>query len=237
MASDLLIGSHLSKEKLIEEQQSLLDKELLDYVDKLEVMHDELASFRHDYINVLFTLDEGVRTRDIKQIEEIYYKVITPTSKLINNRELDLVKLSQVNILEVKSLLSVKLIDAQQRGIQVMIDIPKPVEKIAMPMIDFIRIISILVDNAIEATINTEAKVFQLAFFEVKENQYFIVRNSSEQKMVDLEEIYEKSYSSKEGNLGYGLHSLKRMVDKATNVTLETSLKDSLFTQTIIIKK
>lgn len=52
---------------------------------KLEIMHDELASFRHDYINVLLALDEGVRSKNLKQIEQIYYEVIAPTAKLINN--------------------------------------------------------------------------------------------------------------------------------------------------------
>lgn len=233
----VLIGSHLTKERLLEEQQDRLDQELLDYVEKLEIMHDELASFRHDYVNVLLTLDEGVRTKDIQQIEQIYHEVIAPTSKLINNRELDIIKLSHIHMPEVKSLLSVKLIDAQRKNIQVMIDIPKPIEEIAMSMVDFIRIISILVDNAIEEAAHSKDKIVQLAFFEMEEKQYFIVGNSSKQGVIDLEKIYEKHYSSKAKTRGYGLYSLKHMVDKTPNVTLETSFKDALFTQTIIIKK
>lgn len=233
----VLIGSHLTKERLLEEQQVRLDNELLDYVEKLEIMHDELASFRHDYVNVLLTLDEGVRTKDIVQIEQIYNEIIAPTSKLINNRELDIIKLSHIYIPEVKSLLSVKLIDAQQKNIQVMVDIPKPIEEIAMSMVDFIRIISILVDNGMEEAVHSKDKIVQLAFFEIEEKQYFIVRNSSDQRVIDLKQIYEKRYSRKAKTRGYGLYSLKYMVDKIPNVTLETSFKDSLFTQTIIIKK
>lgn len=233
----VLIGSHLTKERLLEEQQNHLDQELLDYVEKLEIMHEELASFRHDYINVLLTLDEGVRTKDLQQIEQIYEEVIAPTSKVINNRELDIVKLSHIHIPEVKSLLSVKLIAAQRQNIQVMIDIPKPVEEIVLPKVDFIRMISILIDNGIEEASYRKDKILQLALFEVEENQYFIVRNRSEQEKINLEKIYQKRYSSKKGVRGYGLYSLKHMIDQTANVTLETSLKDSFFTQTIIMKK
>lgn len=233
----VLIGSHLTKERLLEEQQDRSDKELLDYVEKLEIMHDELASFRHDYVNVLLTLDEGVRTKDIIQVEQIYNEVIAPTSKLINNQELDIIKLSNIHIQEVKSLLSVKLIDAQRKNIQVMIDIPKPIEGIDMSMVDFIRIISILVDNGVEEANRSKDKIIQLSFFEMAKKQYFIVRNSSEQRVIDLEIIYEKLYSSKSETRGYGLYSLKNMIDKTPNATLETSFKDSLFTQSIIIKK
>src|SRR5690625_358265 len=233
----VIIGSHLTKERLVEKQQDHLDKELLDYVERLEIMHDELASFRHDYVNVLLTLDEGVRTKDIVQIEQIYNEVIAPTSKLINNRELDIIKLSHIHIPEVKSLLSVKLIAAQRQNIQVLIDIPKPIEQIAMSLIHFIRIISILADNRIEETVPINAKIIKLAFFEMGEEQYFIVRNSSEQRAIDLEQIYEKRYSSKAKTRGYGLYSLKHLIDKTAHATLETSFQDSLFTQTIIVKK
>ena len=233
----VLIGSHLTKERILEEQQERLDKELLDYVGKLELMHDELASFRHDYINVLLALDEGVRTKNIKQIEQIYQDVIAPTSKLINNRELEIVKLSRIIVPEIKSTLSVKVIAAKQQQVKVMIDIPETIEEIAMPIISFLRAISILVDNAIEEAVLSTEKSLQLAFFEIEEQQYFIVKNSSRHEKIDLQKIYEKRYSSKEKNEGYGLFSLKRIIDKTENATLETAFTAPYFTQTLILKK
>lgn len=233
----VLIGFHLTKDRLIEEQQEELDRALLDYVNKLEVMHDELANFRHDYINLLLTLDEGIRKEDINQVKQIYHDVIAPTSELISHHELDIIKLSHVYIHEIKSVLSAKVIDAQQKSLHVMIDIPKPIEKIAMPMVNFIRIISILIDNAVEEAIKTEEKSLQIAFFEQEDKQYFIIRNSTRQEKINLEQIYQKDYSSKEMHDGYGLYSLKHIIDKATNVTLETSLNDFLFTQTVTIKR
>lgn len=233
----VLIGSHLTKERLLESHQDRLDEELLDYVQKLEKMYDELASFRHDYMNVLLTLDEGVRTKDIVQIEQIYHEVVAPTSILINNRELDIVKLSHIHIPEVKSMLSVKLITAQQHHIQVMADVPEPIEKTFIPMIDFIRIISILVDNGIEEAVHSKDKIVQLSFFEWEESQYFVVRNSYVDREIDLEQLYEKRYSTKKENRGYGLYSLKHLIDQTPHATLETSFTASYFTQTIIIKK
>jgi len=233
----VLIGAHLTKERLLKEQQDHLDQELLDYVEKLEIMHDKLAAFRHDYINILLTLDEGVRTKNLLQIEQIYHEVIAPTSELINHRELDIVKLSHIRVPEVKSLLSVKLIAAERQHIQVTIDIPKEIEKIALPKVHFIRMISILMDNGIEEAVHSEAKILQLAFFEIEANQYFIVRNSSEHGTIDLEQLYDKSYSSKKGVRGYGLYALKKLLDQHHHVTLETSFEDSFFTQTLMMKK
>jgi two-component system sensor histidine kinase AgrC len=109
----VLLSSHLAKEKLVEEHEKRLDKELLEYVEKLESMHDELASFRHDYINVLLALEAGIRTKNVNEIEQVYYDVITPTLKLINDHELDIAKLSRIHIPEVKSVLRAKVGTAQ----------------------------------------------------------------------------------------------------------------------------
>lgn len=233
----ILVGSHLGKERLLDEQQKHLDQALLDYVEKLELTHDELASFRHDYVNVLLSLNAGVRNKDLKQIEQVYDDVVAPTSKLINDHELDIVKLSHVTIPEVKSVLSVKVISAQQQHIKVMIDIPQTIEEIAVSIVDFIRVISVLLDNAIEAAVHSEDQVLHVSFFEMNGSQHFIVKNSSPYKDIDLQQIYNKSYSSKEENRGYGLFSLKRMIDKMPHVTLETSFAAPYFTQTLTLKK
>ncbi|WP_102693575.1 GHKL domain-containing protein [Rummeliibacillus pycnus] len=233
----VLIGSHLAKGKLLEEQQERLDKELLNYVEKLELMHDELATFRHDYMNVLLALEEAVRAKNLEQIEQVYNDVLAPTSKLINNHKLEIVKLSRVTIPEVKSVLSVKMISAQQQQLKVMVDIPETIEEIAMPIVNFIRAISVILDNAIEEAVCSKDKVLQFAFFEMEKSQYFIVCNSCKHKVINLQQIYKKRYSSKEGNRGYGLFSLKRIIDNTTYATLETTFEAPYFTQTLILKK
>ena len=67
------------------------------------------ASFRHDYMNVLLSLEEGIRTKNVKEIEQVYYDVVAPTLKHINDHELDIAKLSRVQIPEVRSVLERKL--------------------------------------------------------------------------------------------------------------------------------
>jgi len=232
-----LISSHLAKEQLIEEQQQKLDHELLNYVEKLEVLHDELASFRHDYINLLLSLDDGIRTKNMTQIEQVYRDTIAPTSQSINDKEFELVKLSRITIPEVKSVISVKVITAQQHNIAVLIDIPEKIDTIAMPLVKFIRMISIILDNAIEEAAKSDKRSIQIAFFEVDDTQRFIVQNSSSHKQLDLQKIYEKQYSDKGERRGYGLFSLKRMIDKAPNAMLETAFSYPIFTQIIALKK
>lgn len=232
-----VMSFHLAKQKMVGEHQRDLDEALFDYVESLERTHDELAGFRHDYMNVLLSLDEGVRTKDMKQIERVYFDVIAPTSKVINHQELDIVKLSAVQIPELKSMLSVKVIAAQQQRVEVMIDIPKAITDVAVPLVDYIRMVSILLDNALEGVVRTKERKMQIAFFEMADQQYFVVRNSSLAEKVDMQALFEKGYSTKGDQRGVGLFSLRRMVEKMDHVTLETVCKDGYFSQTLVSKK
>lgn len=233
----ILFAWHLSKAKMAEEHEKKLEKARLDYVEKLEQLHDELASFRHDYMNILLSLDEAIRTKNMQQIERVYQDVIAPTSKVINDQEIEIVKLARIQVPEVKSVLTVKVLAAQQQQLNVMLDIPETIESIAMPTTDFIRVVSILIDNAIEEAVQSTERMLHFAMFEINLNQYVVIRNSCKHETIDLEKIYEKSYSSKQENEGYGLFSLKRIIDKTTNATLETTFTAPYFTQTLVLKK
>lgn len=234
----VIIASHVMKENLVQKQQEHLDEALLDYVDRLEALHDELANFRHDYINILLTLDESIRTKNLNQIEQTYYGVIAPTKDLMTNRELDIVKLANVKQAEVKSVLSVKVFEAQQENVQMLIDIPHPIAQMPVAPVKLIRIISILLDNAIEAAARSDERKIKLAFFEKDEEVYFILQNSTDEEEINLHTIYKKHYStSGQQERGYGLHSLQQLIQEMKKATLETSFERGVFSQILKIKR
>lgn len=233
----VIIGSHLAKERLLQDQQEQLDKEMLNYVEKLELAHEELASFRHDYINILTSLDEGIRTSNLEEIKKVYKNTIAPTAKVMTNQELDITKLSNILIPEVKSVLSVKITVAHQQHVNVLIDLVKPIKSLPLPHIAFIRMITILLDNAIEEAALSKEKMLQIALFELDGCLYFVVKNSCLSTAIDIQEMFQKRYSRKGKNRGYGLFSLKRIIEKQENVSLETTFTAPYFTQTLIIKQ
>lgn len=231
------ISVYMSKERLIEEHEMMLQSQLIDYVNKLELMHDDLATFRHDYMNLLLSLEEGIRTKNIEQIEQIYDNTIAPTTAIINDQQLELVKLSRVKIPEIKSVLSVKIVTAQHKQLQVSVDIPHDIRHVYIPTNDFIRMISILIDNATEEASKSTNKLIQIALFETDpETQYCVVKNSTDAEALDLQSMYNKSYSTKGEQRGYGLFSIKRLLGQHANMTLSTSLESQMFTQTVLLK-
>lgn len=225
-----------SRAQLIEQHEKKMHEQLMDYVTKLEFMHDELATFRHDYMNLLLSMEEAVRTEDMEQIKQIYEGTIAPTTAIVNHHQLELTKLSRVMIPEVKAVLSVKILTAQQNKLTVTVDIPEPIEQLYMPTEAFIRIVSILMDNAIEAAEKTTERRVCIALFTVDGTQYCIVKNSMDTTPLALDELYEKNYSTKGLERGLGLYSIKRITNQYPNSTLSTAVEQQAFEQKLIMK-
>ena len=233
----LLISRQMYKDRRDAEERQLLDKELLAYIEELEKIHDEFISFRHDYLGVLQTLDEGVRLQDMGLVSKVYQDTVAPTSERLRLREYDLLKLSRVAVPEVKSVIGIQLMKAYQRDLHVLVDIPTVVETIWMPVADFVRILTILVDNAIEEAAVSEEKRLELALFATDDTQYVIIRNSSRPFSGELSTLYVKHESGKGRGRGIGLYSLKRILERLPHATLQTDVQHSQFSQQLQIKR
>ena len=229
------INTYVSKKKLIKQHEQTMYEQLTEYVGKLEVMHDELATFRHDYLNILLSLEESIRNNDLQQVKQIYYQTVEPTSQMINHQQLELTKLSSIQIPELKSILSMKVLTAQRLQLTVNLDIPQTFSKVPMSMDQYIRVITILIDNAIEEAAKSQLKLLQISLFEVDQYSYFIIKNSISTSEINLEQLYSKEYSTKGTNRGYGLYSVKRILNHHPNVMLNTSILENMFTQELLI--
>lgn len=231
----LVIKTYLEKQRLIEKHEQTEYEQLMTYVEKLEFLHDELAAFRHDYTNLLLSLEQAIEKEDMAQVQRIYASTIAPTVSQVNMQQLELTKLAKVEQPALKSLLSVKVLAAQRQSIAVYLDIPQPITSMALRSDDLIRIVSVLIDNAIEAAAISEEKVLQIALFNMNEAQYIVVKNSIQQKL-SLQPLYEKNVSTKGKQRGLGLYSVQRMLKKYSNATLSTKVDATYFTQELIIK-
>lgn len=231
----LLIGLRRTDNQKLLSQKEAADQDFLDYVQKLEESYNELATFRHDYQNILLSLDEGIQQNDLPVIKQIYHDVIRPSKENLQEHTENIERVQQVKIVEVRSLLRVKLIQAQAQGIQVLLDIPSEVETIAVETVPLLRLISILLDNGIEACVHSEDKQLIVSCFYTDEACHFIVQNSFSDEAIDLKAIFQRGVTTKKKGRGVGLYSLKRLLDANPNLTLITSCEGQFVTQELII--
>ena len=103
---------------------------LKDYTNSLEKVYTDMRKFRHDYINILSSIVGYIEDNDMEGLEEHFYKNIMPLGEGIKNNNFRIGLLKNIEIVELKGLLSSKIIGAQGKGIDVFIDISEKINYI-----------------------------------------------------------------------------------------------------------
>ena len=210
-------------------QKALQD--LQDYTHNLENMYNSLRSFRHDYVNILLSLSGYIDNGDMDELKEFFDNRIFPTKNLIDQGDYKLNQLGNIGVLEIKSLLSAKMIYAHESGIDVTIDIPDRVDRFPIDTVDLARILGIFSDNAIEATLETKQPQIGLNIIQNPAGVSIIISNLFQDNGLTLHRLEQKGFSTKTGHQGIGLSNARKIIGSYDNVLLETTIQHDCFIQ------
>ena len=223
--------SYLEQIQTEAKQKAMQD--LQDYTRNLEAMYNSLHSFKHDYVNILLSLSGYIEDGDMDRLKDFFESKIFPTKNLITGEDYKLNQLSNISVLEIKSLLSAKMIYAHESGIDITIDIPDKVESFLIDTVDLARILGNFLDNAIEATLETEQPQIGLNIIQNKTGVSIIISNRFRDNGLMLHKLKQKGFSTKIGHQGIGLGNAQKIISSYDNVLLETTMKCDYFTQHI----
>lgn len=231
--------------KFQKSQLELLKNQQLDqlsqYANQVESLYFDIRNIRHDFVNIIKSLDHSIQENNIEEIRRIYDTVIKQVGGSLQNHRFDLVRLSNIKVDALKSLIATKIIEAQQKEIQINTEILFPLNDLYIDLLDYIRIVSIFLDNAIESSEGLiGSKEINLAIIvdESKKKHTLIIENQySKNNSLDIDKIYVKGFSTKGSNRGLGLTIVKDLVAKYPNTTLETEVRDGMFKQQIIFSE
>lgn len=196
----------------------------------LKEMQDELHGFRHDFSNIMCTIGGYVQVKDIYGLTK-YYSQIQKDVVKINN--LGALNSEVINNPAIFILISSKYSKALELGINMNINVFLDLNKLNMKIYEFTRVLGILLDNAIEAAKDCDEKIINIEIRkESKRNrQLLLIENTYSNKNVDTEKIFEKKYSTKEGNSGLGLWEVRKILSRNSNLNLFTTKDNNYFTQ------
>ncbi len=206
-------------------------QDLQDYTQNLENMYNSLRSFKHDYVNILLSLSGYIENGNLQELKIFYENKIFPTKNLIDQGDYKLNQLSNIGVLEIKSLLSAKMIYAHESGIDVTIDIPDRVDSFSIDTVDLARILGIFLDNAMEATLETEQPQIGLNIIQNEAGVSIIISNHFQDNGAALHKLKQKGFSTKTGHSGIGLSNAQKIIRSYDNVLLETTMQCGCFTQ------
>ena len=223
------------KESRIKAKQMQFEA-IQEYTMNLETLYMDMRKFRHDYINILSSISAFLDEKDIYGLEKYFYKHIYPLDSAIEKKNFKLGLLKNIKIMELKGLLSAKLIRAQELDLNVNIDIVEPIENISMDIVDLIRVLGILLDNAIEAAIESDEKRVEIGIIKKKNSIIIVVLNSYKDNIPPIHQIFIEGFSTKGENRGLGLNNMKSIINQYENIVLDTSIQSKSFVQCLSIK-
>ena len=107
--------------------------------------------FKHDYNNILSSIEMYIENKDNAGLKDFYFSFIQPTRVALEKNFSALADLNQVHVPEIKSILTNKLFHAQNLGIHTTFICKETLSDVHFPSLDLVRVLGILLDNAIEA--------------------------------------------------------------------------------------
>ena len=102
---------------------------------------------------------------------------------------------------------------------------------------DFGRIIGVFLDNAIEASSETEKKQLGIEAYITLESEFKLIISNNFNNQIEETRIGKEKISTKGKNRGYGLLLVKQLVEKNNIFEIKTEIKEDLYIQTIVVKK
>ncbi|MBM7635212.1 GHKL domain-containing protein [Streptococcus saliviloxodontae] len=208
------------------------------YNHHIEELYVEIDQFKQSYEASITGLKDDIDSGDLNRIKHSYEEVVGKDERYFNNsQQFELTRLVNIESSAVKSLLSAKLIEMQNLGITFYLELPDYISRIAFPELDFLIILSVFCDNAIEETKHIEGGYIRIAFFLDGDSQVLVVENTTREEQVDIRKIFQRGYSSKSDGRGIGLANVRDILENYPATSLSTKSVNHRLTQTLVIRE
>lgn len=212
------------------EQEKIYNKTLVELVDSLRLL-------KHDYNNILQSINGYIITKQYDQLDE-HIKKLTMDSKKI--AEVESINPEIINQPAIYGIIGAKYFRAANKNIDFNLSIATNISEISFDFTELSRILGILLDNAIEASEKSDNPHISVRFSynKAKQADMIEIKNTiAENSKIDLNKIFNKGVSSKGIKSGLGLWEVKKIISSKSNSQIYADIDNNEFSQTIIVEK
>lgn len=214
--------------------QAKQNTQLNEYLKSVEQQYLELRRFKHDYKNVMLALQDSISNGSSSE-QLPYFKELIAQSAIDTSLDSGkIAKIQHVGNETLRGLIVQKFFDAQTKGIELSLELDQSEFIIKHNLVDVVRIVGNLLDNAIDAAKSTPDKQVTCAFNTLHETKEISVRNSTNKKL-DVNKMFELGASTKGSQRGFGLSNVQQLVDKQKNFFLDVDSKNDRVIITLTI--
>lgn len=231
-----LIKQIMYNDKLIDEYDNLLSlmKTFEKEIENQRILRHEI---KNEFRTIRAKISENQDNEEIiKYIDEIVKDKYTISKEKY-------AKFGYLPPNGIKGLCYFKVQDAENKGIDVDINISKKVENSTIFDLnikeerDFGRILGVYLDNAIEASVQSSKKEMGFEAYANLDKELKIIISNTYNNDIDENKLGQESFSTKGKTRGHGLLLVRQLINRNKRFEAKTEMKDNIYTQTIEIKK
>ena len=211
--------------------QSRYDRRISDQVQTIR-------DFKQTYQKQMLRLGDYLDAKDYEGLEKYYHTLSArwQTTNELAGIEVD--GLQRLNDPPLKNLLFQKILLAQNAHWHFRLEIPDPIQAIPMNNVQLLRVLGILLDNAIEAPLVGSIPEIYCAILDYPDAVEIAVANPvSADNPPAINQFLHAGYTTKGGSHGQGLSTVQEIVDQTPNAALQIKLKRHHLYFTIILTK
>ena len=208
------------------------------YILALEKNNNEIRKFKHDFNNIIFGLDGYINNDDFdkEKLKKYFNSTIMNFNNNIELNDIVIAKLNSIKVSSLKSLITNKVLVAQNNNIDVDINIQGEIHDFYTDEMQLSRILGILLDNAIEASLElTDDKKIEMNIIQIDKTTDIQISNTFNNTGTPITDFNKEGFSTKGTNRGLGLSSAHEIANKL-NMLLNTEIDGNTFIQNLSIE-
>jgi len=179
----------------------------------------------------------AIDSGDLQEIDRIYNKVLVKANQKLRSDKYTYFDLNNIEDSALRSLIAQSIVYAQNNDVEFTLEVKDVVTRLSIDLLDLVRIMSVLLNNAVEGAAESYLKQMEVAVIKMDLETVIVIQNSCNIVMNPSEDLFELGFSTKGRNRGIGLNNVKEILDKYENIILETEMEDSTFRQIIRFKR
>lgn len=231
-----LIRQMIANNKLVKEYDQLLEF-MTTYEEEIEKQRILRHETKNEFLAIRAKLADKEEEQEIlKYIDDIL------KDKIIVKHE-EYAKFGYLPPNGIKGLCYFKIQEAEKKGIIIGLNISKRIKNSTIFHLEtkqqreFAKILGVFLDNAIEASIESEEKQLGIEAYITKEQEFKMIISNTFKNEIDKEKLGKESFSTKGKNRGHGLLLVNHIIKGNHIFETKTEIQGNIYSQTIIVKK
>ena len=210
---------------------------LQNYTDEIVSLYNEIRGFRHDYAGMMVSMQTAIDSKDLQEIDRIYNEVFVKANHKLRSDKYTYFDLNNLEDSALRSVIAQSIANARVHNIEYTLEVKDIISPLSMELLDLVRVMSILLNNAVEGALESYRKQMEVAVIKLDSEILIVIQNSRKNRSIKPEEIFNIGYSTKGINRGIGLNNVKEILEKYDDVILETEIDEERFKQIIRFKR